>query len=169
MANLSIGTLKKPVLIFLWIAALCLLDLAVKYLVVNHLMDPPRVIPITSFFNLTLAYNPGVSFSLFSDAMASAPRLFALLQGCLVLGLVVWAWKAKDAMESLAITTIAGGASGNVVDRFLNLSVTDYLDFHLYGWSWPTFNLADIMIVCGALFMIAVSFRQTGNNQSTAT
>ncbi|CAN7740145.1 signal peptidase II [Neorhizobium sp. LjRoot104] len=169
MTNLSIVTLKKPVLILFWIATLCLLDLAVKYLVVNHLMDPPRVIPITAFFNLTLAYNPGVSFSLFSDAMASAPRLFALLQGGLVLGLVVWAWKAKYALESLAITTIAGGASGNVVDRLLNLSVTDYLDFHLYGWSWPTFNLADIMIVCGALFMIAVSFRQTGNNQSTAT
>jgi len=168
MTNQSIGILKKPAFILLWVVALCLLDLTVKYLVVNHLMNPPRIIPITAFFNLTLAYNPGVSFSLFSDVMASAPRLFALAQGGLVLGLAVWAWKTKDTMESLAITTIAGGASGNVVDRFFNMSVTDYLDFHLYGWSWPTFNLADVIIVCGALLMIAVSFRQNRSRQSTA-
>ena len=169
MANSSMRVLKKPVLIVLWVTALCLFDLMVKHLVVTQLMNPPRIIPITEFFNLTLAYNPGVSFSLFSDAMASAPRLFALLQGGLVLGIIAWACKAKDAMESLAITTVAGGASGNVLDRFLNLSVTDYLDFHLYGRSWPTFNLADVFIVCGALLVIATTIRQKSREQSADT
>lgn len=166
MNNISTWPLNKPALILLWLAALCLLDLTVKFLIVNHLMDPPRIIPVTAFFNLTLACNPGVSFSLFSDTMASAPRLFAIVQGALVLGLVFWAWKTKDTIESLAVTTVAGGASGNVVDRFVNLSVTDYLDFHLNGWSWPTFNLADVMIVSGALLIIARTISQNRREQS---
>lgn len=150
----------RLLLVALWVAALCITDLAVKHLVVTKLMDPPRVIPVTSFFNLMLAYNPGVSFGLFADTMGSAPRLFAALQGVIVIGLLAWAVLARATAERISITAVAGGASGNVVDRFWNLSVTDYLDFHAFGWSWPAFNLADVFIVCGAFTLVAISFRQ---------
>ena len=149
----------RAALVLLWVAALCLIDLTTKYLVVTELMDPPRVIPVTPFFNLVLAYNPGVSFGLFSDTMGSAPRLFALLQGVIVIALVIWAVMAKTVAERVSITAVAGGASGNVIDRFWNLSVTDYLDFHAFGWSWPAFNLADVFIVCGAFLLVAISLR----------
>ncbi|WP_313605295.1 signal peptidase II [Rhizobium sp.] len=147
-------------IIVICVVALCAIDLIVKHLVVSELMNPPRIIRVTPFFNLTLAYNPGVSFGLLADTMGSAPRLFALLQGMIVLGLIVWAVMTKKIAERVSIAVVAGGASGNVVDRFLNLSVTDYLDFHAYGWSWPAFNLADVFIVCGAFALVAISFRQ---------
>ena len=44
---------------------------------------------------------------------------------------------------------IVGGAIGNVIDRFLHPGVVDFLDFHLAGWHWPAFNIADAAIVCG--------------------
>lgn len=157
--------LKRLVLILFWVVALCALDLTVKNLVVTHLMTPPRVIPVTPFFNLTLAYNPGISFGLFSDTMASAPQLFAMIQGVIVIGLVIWAAMAKTVVEGLSIAAIAGGASGNIVDRFLNLHVTDYLDFHAFGWSWPAFNLADVVIVCGTFLLVAISMRQDRSQQ----
>lgn len=155
-------------LVLLWVSALCVIDLTVKHLVVTELMDPPRVLPITPFFNLMLAYNPGVSFGLFSDTIGSAPRLFALLQGIIVLALVVWTVMTRDIAERVSITAVAGGASGNVVDRFWNLSVTDYLEFHAFGWSWPAFNLADVFIVCGAFAIVAISFRKDSGTNSRA-
>ncbi|MFJ1311852.1 signal peptidase II [Agrobacterium sp. P15N1-A] len=156
-------------IVVIWVVALCVIDLTVKHLVVSELMNPPRIIPVTPFFNLTLAYNSGVSFGLLADTMGSAPRLFALLQGVIVLGLVMWAVMTKKIAERVSITVVAGGASGNVVDRFLNLSVTDYLDFHAFGWSWPAFNLADVFIVCGAFILVAISFRRDRHTNSPAS
>ncbi|MCR5942690.1 signal peptidase II [Ochrobactrum sp. XJ1] len=156
----------KLALVLLWVSALCIIDLTVKHLVVTELMDPPRVIPITPFFNLILAYNPGVSFGLFSDTMGSAPQLFALLQGIIVIALVIWAVMTRNVAERVSITAVAGGASGNVADRFWNLAVTDYLDFHAFGWSWPAFNLADVFIVCGAAAIVAISFSQDKGTNS---
>lgn len=119
------------------------------------------------FFNLKLTYNTGVSFGLFSDTIVSAPRLFATLQGGIVVGLVIWAVFANSVLEGMAITAMAGGASGNVVDRLMNLRVTDYLDFHASGWSWPAFNIADVFIVCGAIVLVAASVVQTKNEHAS--
>lgn len=155
-------------LVLFWVAALCVIDLTVKHLVVTELMDPPRIIPVTPFFNLMLTYNTGISFGLFSDTMGSAPRMFALLQGIIVIGLIIWSVMARHNAERVSITAVAGGASGNVVDRFWNLSVTDYLDFHAFGWSWPAFNLADVFIVCGAFAIVVISFRKDSGTNSGA-
>lgn len=67
----------------------------------------------------------------------------------------------------MAITAMAGGASGNVVDRLMNLRVTDYLDFHASGWSWPAFNIADVFIVCGAIVFVSASVVQTKNEHAS--
>jgi signal peptidase II len=52
---------------------------------------------------------------------------------------------------------IAGGATGNIVDRIRQGAVTDFLDFHASGWHWPTFNLADVAIVLGVTMLLAMS------------
>lgn len=168
MKTNSTVIVARLALVLLWVAALGALDLTIKYLVITELMSPPRVIPVTPFFNLMLAYNPGVSFGLFSDTMGSAPRMFAALQGVIVVGFVIWAVRAKTIAERVSVTVMAGGASGNVVDRFWNLNVTDYLDFHAFGWSWPAFNLADVFIVCGTLLLVATSILQDGRATSPA-
>ena len=53
---------------------------------------------------------------------------------------------------------IAGGAAGNVLDRIRQGAVTDFLDFHVGGWHWPAFNMADTMITIGVVLLIAGSF-----------
>ncbi|WP_286084351.1 signal peptidase II [Agrobacterium sp. FDAARGOS_525] len=159
--------LFRLIFIVLGVIAICVIDLSVKSVMAELLAAPTGTIELAPFFNLTLTYNTGVSFGLFSDTIASAPRLFATLQGGIVVGLVVWAIFANSVLEGMAISAMAGGASANVVDRFMHLRVTDYLDFHAYGWSWPAFNIADVFIVCGAIVLVAASVVQTKNKHAS--
>jgi signal peptidase II len=73
-------------------------------------------------------------------------------------GLLVWLSRERDRASALAIGLVLGGAIGNVIDRLRHGAVVDFLDFHLSGYHWPAFNLADSAIVVGALLLVAESF-----------
>lgn len=105
--------------------------------------------------DLVLGYNPGVAFSL----GAGAPAMLVLtLTGLIVGTIVVLAWRGAPAWtwgRVTAVTAILGGALGNLIDRALDGVVTDYLHT---GW-WPTFNLADALIVTGAVLLVMLELR----------
>lgn len=126
-----------------------LLDQASKWIILLRVMDPPRIIEVTSFFNLVLVYNRGVSFGLLASDLAWKP--FALAAMALVIvGLLLWWVRGQQgALPRYGSGLIIGGAIGNMIDRFLHPGVVDFLDFHLAGWHWPAFNVADAAIVCG--------------------
>ena len=54
----------------------------------------------------------------------------------------------------MALSLILGGALGNLIDRFAYGAVVDFLDFHLIGWHWPAFNVADSAICVGAVLLV---------------
>ena len=138
-------------------------DQATKWWVVEHVMQPPRVIPLTSFFNLVMAWNRGVSFGLFSEAGFGAWVLTTLALGlCGILG--VWLWRSKTLMLGIALGLVIGGALGNVVDRVRFGAVADFLDFYIGAWHWPAFNLADSAITVGAGLLILDSLFQRPDN-----
>ena len=60
-------------------------------------------------------------------------------------------------LEALSYSLILGGALGNGFDRAARGQVIDYLDFHLRGWHWPAFNIADMAIVGGAMALVLQS------------
>ncbi|QDG94572.1 signal peptidase II (plasmid) [Rhizobium sp. NIBRBAC000502774] len=144
-----------PLLIGVFVLAF---DQAVKFLIVHHVMNPPQPIEVTSFFNVVLVYNRGISFGMLADFIGTAPQIFSWLKLVIVMGLLAWAYKTKVFAERLALCTIAGGALGNISDRFLNGAVTDYLDFHWNGFHWSAFNVADIAVVGGAVAVAAVPY-----------
>ena len=113
--------------------------------------------PVTPFFNLVHVLNPGAAFS-FLAGTGGWQRWFFL---AIALGASAWlAWllaKPVRSLEGLAYSLILGGALGNAFDRAVRGSVIDYLDFHLHGWHWPAFNIADMAIVGGAVGLIASS------------
>lgn len=151
----SLLKLRAPVIIA---ASAVAVDQLVKLFMLHVVMNPLQVIEVTPFFNLVLVFNYGVSFGMFAEYVSQAPQLFAGLKLMIVVGIMIWAARAPDYRERLALGAIAGGALGNIVDRFFNGAVTDYLDFHLAGYHWPSFNLADVFIVVGALSIIVFSF-----------
>ncbi|SUE43984.1 signal peptidase II [Roseomonas gilardii] len=144
------------------------LDQATKWWVLAHLMDPPRVIPITPFFNLVLGWNRGVSFGLLSANHPATPWLLASLALAVVVGLVVWTTRDRRPGMAASVGFIAGGALGNVVDRLRHGAVTDFLDFHVAGYHWPAFNLADTAIFVGVALLLLVGGRREPAGASTS-
>jgi len=130
------------------------LDQLTKWLIAAVVMQPPRVITITPFFNLTFGRNSGISFGLFAGgAEAGRWALTAVALG-IVVGLLVWLSRAERRWLAAALGLVTGGALGNILDRIRHGAVTDFLDFHLAGWHWPAFNLADSAIFMGAAFLL---------------
>ena len=138
-----------PIALF-WLAV----DQSSKWWILNWVMDTPKVIPVTGFFNVVLSWNTGVSFGLL-DQMSTA--MLIAMSSMIVLFLVAWMWRSRTVGESAGLGLIIGGAVGNVVDRVRHGAVTDFLDFYFVDWHWPAFNLADVGIVAGAGMLLVSS------------
>ena len=110
---------------------------------------------MTPFFNLVLVWNRGVSFGMFNSGGAFAPWLLSGLALAVVVGLLVWLKRSDQLLTGLGLGLVIGGAFGNLIDRIRFGAVVDFLDFHLAGWHWPAFNLADAAICVGAVLMLA--------------
>ncbi|MFK4046206.1 signal peptidase II [Roseomonas mucosa] len=152
--------IPKARLAWSWVAATAVLafvlDQTTKWWVLTHLMNPPRVIPVTPFFNLVLGWNRGVSFGLLSADHPATPWLLSCLALTVIVGLVVWTARDRRPGMAASIGLIAGGALGNVVDRLRHGAVTDFLDFYVAGYHWPAFNLADTAIFVGVALLLLV-------------
>lgn len=134
-----------------------LLDQATKWLMLLVVMAPPRIIEVTGFFNLVLAWNTGVSFSAFAGS-GPAGRWILVGVAIVICGFVLaWMGRTQRRLLIAGFAVIVGGAFGNVIDRVIHGAVVDFLDFHLAGWHWPAFNLADTAITLGVVAIIADS------------
>lgn len=116
--------------------------------------------PVCPGFNLVLAHNTGAAFSFLADAGGWQRWAFAILAACVIITVIVFlARNSHRSLLSLSLTLIAAGALGNMIDRTIYGYVVDFLDFYWQGWHWPAFNVADIAICGGALFLILDELR----------
>ena len=121
---------------------------------------------VTSFFNLVHMLNPGAAFSFLAGA-GGWQRWFVLGIAIVVSAwLVLQLYRPLRKLEALSYSLILGGALGNAFDRALRGHVIDYLDFHLHGWHWPAFNIADMAIMGGATALVIASLM--GEERPTA-
>jgi signal peptidase II len=140
-----------------------LLDQASKlylYFVVDIAAAQP--IQITSFFNLILVWNRGISYGLFQqegDLGRWALTIFKLIAA---VALTIWATRNSDRLLNAALGLIAGGAIGNAIDRVLYGAVLDFAHFFWGRFSWYVFNVADAAIVVGVALMLYDSVRPRG-------
>lgn len=116
--------------------------------------------PVTSFFNLVLIFNSGAAFSFLATAGGWQKWFFVGL--ALVISIVLLRILRQHAGERLlpaALALILGGALGNVIDRLRFDAVVDFLDFHMLGYHWPAFNVADSAITIGVVLMLVHQLR----------
>ncbi|MFZ9664811.1 MAG: signal peptidase II [Limnohabitans sp.] len=143
--------------LWLWLAVALLvlvLDQLTKWLIVGQfVLGDSR--PITSFFNLVRAHNPGAAFSFLAQAGGWQRWLFTGI-GLAASALMIWMLRAHPGQKlfGFAIACILGGAIGNVIDRLVHGYVVDFLDFHWAGWHFPAFNAADSAITLGAACLL---------------
>ena len=136
------------IIIFLF---LVLTDLVSKYYIFNYI-DLYQFIEITSFLEITHIHNFGVSFGLFSETV---PSLILILIGLAVVVFIIYLlFNSKDIMERWGLFVIICGAIANIIDRFVNGYVIDFIYFHFNQYYWPAFNFADIYISIGILMVI---------------
>ena len=129
-------------------------DQATKWWIMAMVMQPPRIIPVTPFFNLVMGWNRGISFGLFDGNSAVNVWILPLVALAIVAALVAWLRRVQGAWLASAIGLVIGGALGNVVDRLRFGAVADFLDFHVAGYHWPAFNVADSGITVGVTMLV---------------
>ena len=113
---------------------------------------PLRLLP---FLDITLAWNKGVSYSLFT-ANSDVER-YALLgvYAVATLAFIIWMLRAKRLVTTLALGFLIGGASGNALDRVIYGAVADFFHIHFGGFTpFGVFNLADMAIVAGVALLL---------------
>jgi signal peptidase II len=110
-------------------------------------------IEIAPFMNIVLLWNTGFSFSLFQQTTATGRWTLLGVTLLITVLLAVWLWRGAGLISALALGAIIGGALGNGYDRFAYGAVVDFCDFHVGGWHWYVFNVADTAIVLGVVLL----------------
>jgi signal peptidase II len=118
---------------------------------------------VTSFFNLVHVLNPGAAFSFLAGAGGWQRWFFLTIALAASVWLIWMLLRPLRTMEAVSYSLILGGALGNAFDRVIHGHVIDYLDFHLRGWHWPAFNIADMAIMGGAIALVVQSLRSAEN------
>ncbi|HKE29216.1 MAG TPA: signal peptidase II [Bryobacteraceae bacterium] len=134
------------------------LDRLTKWLVERlvSFTDTHTVIP--GFFDIVYSQNRGVAFGILNDSTSEwrTALLIGLSAAAVILvSAVLWRARHMDPLPLWGLSLILGGAAGNVFDRIIWGRVTDFLEFYIGQYHWPTFNIADSAIVIGSsLFLL---------------
>jgi len=144
-------------------------DQATKYAVERFTSIGSTRVLIPGMLNLVHTTNPGVAFGLLADSSTRwlAPLLILFSLGVIVL--LAWllvTGRGGGLLGQWGLALILGGAAGNVLDRVMRRSVTDFIDFYVGSHHWYTFNLADSAIVVGAGFVLLELFQDWRHHPS---
>lgn len=108
---------------------------------------------VTSFMDLTMAWNKGISFGFFAQDSVLGRWMFICFSILAVVGFFIWLSKAVCPYLALGLGLVIGGAAGNAVDRVVYEAVADFVLLHAFGYNWYIFNVADVAIVLGAVLL----------------
>ena len=156
------GKERGGALRWLWCSlAVVIADQATKVAAVA-LLDPASSVELIPTLDLVLAYNTGAAFSFLSTAGGWQRWLFIGLAVAICGFILHWLRDLPRGARwfPLALSLILGGAVGNVIDRIRIGAVVDFIDFHVGGWHWPAFNVADSAICVGAALLVLGMFRR---------
>ena len=107
----------------------------------------------SKYLNITLIWNEGIAFGLLNiekNYLYNILTIFILTVIILILFMII----KTEGLKKFSLLLILGGALGNIFDRIFYKAVPDFIDFHIGNFHWFIFNLADIFISVGVIFMI---------------
>ena len=117
----------------------------------------------SKFLNIRLIWNEGIAFGLlsFNETIFYNALTFLIL---IIILIIFFMLSKSNGIKKFSLMMILGGAIGNIYDRILYKAVPDFLDFHIGNFHWFIFNVADIFITLGVIFMIIIEI--IGNNKN---
>ena len=136
------------------ILSIFILDRLTKLYVIylNKINSTPEIFS-SKFLNIYLIWNEGIAFGLFSfneNNLYNFLTLFILI----IIFVILYMISKSSGFKKYSLLLIFGGALGNVFDRIIYKAVPDFIDFHFENFHWFVFNLADVFISLGVIFMI---------------
>jgi signal peptidase II len=148
------------------VLAVVALDLVTKLVAVRAL-PPYRGVPLLGdAFQLRLVYNSGAAFGLNVGDHSRWIFMGLSVAAIVVLVSMLRATRPGDWLRLYALAAICAGAFGNLIDRVRSArGVVDFLDVGVGALRWPTFNVADMAVTCGAL---ALALSLWGEGKKTA-
>ncbi len=129
-----------------------LLDQWTKHVVQGRLLLHQAVEVIPGFFNLVHVRNTGGAFGIFGGERGGLGSYLFVVISLIAIGSILFFFvKAREDEKtlSLSLSLVLSGAIGNLIDRLGYGEVVDFLDFHLFSYHWPAFNIADSAICIG--------------------
>ena len=151
-------TKNSFLLICTFIASLFLIDRVSKIWIIKKSQEiMGNEIFSSRFVNFELIWNKGIAFGLFSSDGGIFYQLISLLIIFIVMILIYFILKSNG-FEKFGFILILGGALGNLFDRIIYKAVPDFIDLHINNFHWFIFNIADIFVTIGVLWLILVEF-----------
>ncbi len=151
-----------------WTAAAVtvVLDLITKLVAEATLLRTPGISVLGDWFQLRLVYNQGAAFGLHVGPYSRWIFFGVALIAVFVLTRMSQGAPAGDRFRQLALGLVAGGAAGNLIDRLRSArGVVDFLDVGVGTVRWPTFNIADIAVSCGAIALAISLWREDARHR----
>jgi signal peptidase II len=150
---------------FILMAVLVALDQLTKFVLVRSVPLHGSIPVIPGFFAISHVRNTGAIFGMFNRAGAKGVTGVLMAASVAALGFVVYFFfktPRNQRWTKTALSLILAGAAGNQIDRLVRGSVVDFFEVHIGAFYWPTFNIADACISCGAVLLAAlIVFRRS--------
>ena len=153
----------KEKLIIILITSVCVFfDQIIKYLIVSNFTLYKKNPIIEGFFNITYVQNKGAAWGILNNNI-----ILLVVITVLALGLICSFIFKESNIKKLDIVLygmLLGGIIGNFIDRIFRGYVIDFLDFIIFGYDFPVFNIADMLIVISVGIMIITYWRSRNEN-----
>lgn len=143
------------------------IDQVVKILVINKMALQQSIIVINNFFNITYVRNTGAAWSILSGNVL----LLIMISVLALVTIYYYLIKDKDLnkIDIVSYSMLIGGIIGNLIDRIVHGYVIDYLDFKIFNYNFPIFNIADTLIVISIIIigisLIVGEYREQNRNK----
>ena len=151
---------KNIIFLVLVIIACFVLDLVTKNIALAKLVEYESKTVINGFFYFTLCYNTGGAWSMFSGNVAILAAISVVALALVIFTMV----KSNTMFYKYSSAVFIGGLIGNLYDRLVYHKVIDFLDFVIFGYDFPVFNIADCFICVGVAFMLIAMIREEKKN-----
>tara|TARA_B100001989_G_C24310785_1_gene350351 strand:- start:163 stop:651 length:489 start_codon:yes stop_codon:yes gene_type:complete len=148
--------LKKYLLDFSLIILIFLIDRVSKLVIIGFPETYEQYgMSVTSFLSFNLIWNEGIAFGLFSFDKKIYYNLLTIFI-ILITIIIIWLMLKSKGFERFSFIMIIGGSLGNIFDRIFYSAVPDFIDIHINNFHWFIFNVADIFITLGIIFLIGI-------------
>ncbi|MDD3392619.1 MAG: signal peptidase II [Bacilli bacterium] len=145
---------KKAIIILI---SILIIDLIIKYFVVNNFMLYESKTIINNFFRITYVQNNGAAFSILAGN-----RFFFITIAITSIIMIYYLFikgKVLNNLEVAVYSLLIGGIICNLLDRIIYGYVIDYFDFNIFGYNFPVFNFGDICITIATFMLIIIIYK----------